>query len=105
MSKNSNKQTGLDAFEMGSNSRKKKKVDQYGFTMHAKEESEENLNKKDSNNGEDDSGLGNHRDEIVEGEHGEHDGGILQTTSVTVAYDQVSESGGETTAATSWAAV
>ncbi|ESA41994.1 hypothetical protein NCU02327 [Neurospora crassa OR74A] len=71
----SSKQTGPDAFEMGN-----------------------------SNNGEDDSGLGNHRDEM-EGEHGEHDGGILQTRSVTVAYDQVSESGGETTAATRWAAV
>lgn len=89
---------------MGSNSRKKKKVDQYGFTVHAKEESEENLSKEDSSNGEDHSKLENHRDEM-EGEHGGHDSGIMQTRSVTVAYDQVSESGGGTTAATRWAAV
>ncbi|KAK3487188.1 hypothetical protein B0T13DRAFT_521415 [Neurospora crassa] len=103
LSKNS-KRTDPDAFEMGSNSRKKKKVDQYGFTVHTKEESEENLSKEDSSNGEDHSELENHRDEM-EGEHGENDGGIMQTRSVTVAYDQVSESGGGTTAATRWAAV
>lgn len=93
---------------MGSTSRNKKKVDQYGFTMHAKEESEEdeeNLKKEDSNNS-------NTEEEEMEGGSGrgrESVGRIVQTRSVTVtvAYeDQVGESGGgTTTAATRGAAV
>ena len=90
------KRSGPDALEM---SRNRKKVDQYGFTMHAKEESEEDLKKADSNNGntEDDMEGGGRRHD--------NDGRIMQTMSVTVAYDQVGEGGAGTTAATRWAAV
>lgn len=103
------KRSGPDALEMGGTSKNRKKVDQYGFTMHAKEESEENLKEEDSNNrGDDaDSGvLGNiNREGDVDRVGRRNDGKIVQTRSVTVAYDQVGEGEGGTTAATRWAAV
>ncbi|KAK3951096.1 hypothetical protein QBC32DRAFT_393309 [Pseudoneurospora amorphoporcata] len=95
---NKSKRSGPDALEMGSTARNKKKVDQYGFTMHAREESEENLKKRDSHN--------DNAEEDMERERGHmNDGSIVQTRSVTVAYDQVGEEGVGTTAATRWAAV
>ncbi|KAK3388782.1 hypothetical protein B0T20DRAFT_457352 [Sordaria brevicollis] len=98
-----NKRSGPDAFEMGP-SKNKKKVDQYGFTMHVKEESEENLKPAAGQ-----EGLGRVESEDLEqGHEGNKCEGIVQTRTVAVSYDQVGEGGegqGTTTAATRWAAV
>lgn len=90
---------------MGSSAKNRKKVDQYGFTMHAKEESEENLKPAATQ-----EGLRRVESEDIEmGQgHGENKcEGIVQTRTVAVSYDQVGEGDGQgtTTAATRWAAV
>jgi hypothetical protein len=92
-SKQSEQQT--DALELRSKPRKK--VDAYGFTMHAKEDSEEDI-------------VGTNKQSPTASSHrrsgtyqpNERDG-IVKTNSVTVAYDHGED--GPTSAATRWAAV
>lgn len=75
-------------------SQPKKKVDTYGFTIHDKEDSEENIvdprdkQSTTASSGRHSPGMGD---------------GIVRTDSVTVAYDHGEN--GATSAATRWAAV
>lgn len=76
-------------------SQQKKKVDMYGFTMHAKDNSEESIVHPDKQSATTSSSR-----------HSEtfhaHDG-IVKTNAVTIAYDHGEE--GPSSAATRWAAV
>lgn len=88
-------QQQADALEL--RSKPKKKVDEYGFTMHPKEDSEENivdtskLSSTSSSRRQSGSYQPNDRD------------GILKTNSVTVAYEPGED--GPVSAPTRWAAV
>lgn len=84
-----------DALEL--RSKPKKKVDAYGFTIHAKEDSEENIVNPDKNSTTTSS------DRHSGTYHSNDREGIIKTNSVTVAYDRGEE--GPTSAATRWAAV
>ncbi|OIW28762.1 hypothetical protein CONLIGDRAFT_703922 [Coniochaeta ligniaria NRRL 30616] len=86
-----------DALEL--RSKPKKKVDTYGFTIHAKEDSEENIVNPDKHSTTTSSGR-----QSPGTYHPTDREGIIKTNSVTVAYDQ-GEEGGPTSAATRWAAV
>lgn len=83
-----------DSIELRSKPRKK--VDVYGFTMHAKEDSEESI----VNPGKhaETSSSGRQSDTYPESEDK-----IVKSSTVTIAYDQGEE--GPTSAATRWAAI
>jgi hypothetical protein len=91
--KQSEQQT--DALELRSKPRKK--VDTYGFTIHAKEDSEENIV---SPNKQSPTSSSHRRSGTY---HPSDREGIIKTNSVTIQYDQGEE--GPTSAATRWAAV
>ncbi|RSL54110.1 hypothetical protein CEP54_010058 [Fusarium duplospermum] len=89
-SKHSAPQPGIEL-----RSKPKKKVDTYGFTMHAKENSEESIVHPDKHSATTSSGRRS-------GSY-PRDNGIMRTNAVTVEYGQMED--GPTSAATRWAAV
>ncbi|KAF4775205.1 hypothetical protein HER10_EVM0007803 [Colletotrichum scovillei] len=83
-----------DSIELRSKPRKK--VDVYGFTMHAKEDSEESIVNPGKN--AETSSSGRQSDTYPESEDK-----IVKSSTVTITYDQGEE--GPTSAATRWAAI
>jgi hypothetical protein len=77
-------------------------VDEYGFTMHAKEDSEENIVNPDKQMTTTTSSGRQSGDREYRSNDRKGPAGIVKTSSVTVQYDQGEE---PTSATTRWAAV